>query len=148
LRKTAARSRSRASQQTAIDYGQSITYDAGEALEADKVGTVGRRRLYRPRKQLDQVREEHMKRLARVAWRLGMNIALMTPGLRGANAAIPLLPICTWPVESTGQGILNVATQDTNTTYWFMPIDTSVWGSVVIRGTYPDARFFNFTSYD
>jgi hypothetical protein len=89
-----------------------------------------------------------MNWLASVAWRFGLGIALMTPGLRGAHAAIPLLPLCTWPVESTGQGILNVATQDTNTTYWFMPIDTSLWSSVVIQGTYPEARFFNFTSYD
>ena len=60
--------------------------------------------------------------LANVAWRFGLVIALITPGFGGAHAAIPLLPICTWPIESTGQGILNVATQDTNTTYWFMPI--------------------------
>lgn len=29
-----------------------------------------------------------------------------------------------------------------------MPIDTSLWSSVVIQGTYPETRFFNFTSYN
>ena len=74
--------------------------------------------------------------------------AAMALGVPVGYAALPLLPVCSWPVESTGQGILNVATQDTNTTYWFMPIDTSRWKSVVIQGIYPNARFFNFATYD
>jgi hypothetical protein len=73
--------------------------------------------------------------------------AVMVLRVPVAYAALPLVPVCSWPVESTGQGILNVATQDTNTTYWFMPIDTSRWKSVVIQGFYPNARFFNFATY-
>ncbi len=77
---------------------------------------------------------------------LAASVAIL--GVPAAYAAIPLLPVCSWPVESTGQGILNVATQDTNTTYWFMPIDTSFWSSILIQGTYPYARFFNLSSYN
>jgi hypothetical protein len=61
------------------------------------------------------------------------------------RAATPLLPTCSWPFEVTGQGLSNVATPDTNATYWVMPLDTSRWRAVVINGTYPNARFFNFT---
>ncbi|MBV8576900.1 MAG: hypothetical protein JOZ58_17915, partial [Acetobacteraceae bacterium] len=68
--------------------------------------------------------------------------------LAAVQAAVPQLPLCSWPVESTGEGILNVATQDTITTYWFMPVPTSVASSIVIQGIYPKARLFNFASYD
>ena len=47
----------------------------------------------------------------------------------------------------TGHGITNVATPDTNATYWVMPLDLSRWRAMVIRGGYPDARFFNFSTY-
>ncbi len=85
--------------------------------------------------------------LASVLCRVCLFICMMVPGIPVADAAVPLLPLCSWPVESTGQGFLNVATQDTNTTYWFMPIDTSRWKSVTIRGTYPNARLFNYATY-
>jgi hypothetical protein len=64
-----------------------------------------------------------------------------------SRAATPLLPTCSWPFEVTGQGLSNVATPDTNATYWVMPLDTSRWRAVVINGTYPNARFFNFNTY-
>jgi hypothetical protein len=90
-----------------------------------------------------------MRWLGNVLSRIGLAIsAVMVLGIPFGYAALPLVPVCSWPVESTGQGILNVATQDTNTTYWFMPIDTSRWKSVVIQGIYPNARFFNFATYD
>jgi hypothetical protein len=57
------------------------------------------------------------------------------------------LPLCSWPLETTGSGITNVAYPDTNATYWTMPLDSTRWKSVVISGTYPQARFFSFTSY-
>jgi hypothetical protein len=66
---------------------------------------------------------------------------------RNARAAIPLVPVCSWPFESTGQGITNVATPDANATYWVMPIDTNLWSAMIIQGTYPAARFFNFSTY-
>jgi hypothetical protein len=88
-----------------------------------------------------------MSYLGHVLSRMCLAISAMVLGIPVAYAAVPLLPVCSWPVESTGQGILNVATQDTNTTYWFMPIDTNRWKSVVIQATYPNARFFNFATY-
>jgi hypothetical protein len=64
-----------------------------------------------------------------------------------SRAATPLLHTSSWPFEVTGQGLSNVATPDTNATYWVMPLDTSRWQAVVINGTYPNARFFNFNTY-
>jgi len=64
-----------------------------------------------------------------------------------AHAAAPVLPACAWPVVSNGENFLNVATPDTNTTYWLIPIDLRLWPSVIFRGIYPHARAFNFTSY-
>jgi len=58
-----------------------------------------------------------------------------------------VLPICSWPFEVTGHGLTNVATPDTNATYWVMPLDTKVWKAMVIRGAYPEARFVNFSTY-
>ena len=62
--------------------------------------------------------------------------------------AAQALPVCSWPLETTGQGITNVAYPDTNATYWTMPFDPTRWKSVVITGAYPQARFFSFVSYD
>ena len=73
--------------------------------------------------------------------------ALVTLAPLTARAAVPILPVCGWPFESNGQGITNVATPDTNATYWVMPFDTANWKAMIIQGTYPEARFFNFNSY-
>ena len=53
------------------------------------------------------------------------------------------LPLCGWPLETTGSGITNVAYPDTNATYWTMPLGSERWKSVVISGVW----FFSFTSY-
>jgi hypothetical protein len=63
------------------------------------------------------------------------------------RAAAQGLPLCSWPFEVTGQGLTNIATPDTNATYWVMPVDTSRWSMVMIGGRYPNARFFNFSTY-
>ena len=63
-------------------------------------------------------------------------------GAAVGHAATPILPVCSWPFEVTGQGITNVATPDTNATYWVMPLDLSRWQAMVIHGQYPNARFF------
>jgi hypothetical protein len=89
-----------------------------------------------------------MNWLAKILLRIGLATSIIVLGVPAARAALPLLPVSSWPVEVTGQGILNVATPDTNSTYWVMAIDTSLWSSIVIHGTYPQARAFNFTSYD
>jgi hypothetical protein len=68
-------------------------------------------------------------------------------GAAVSQAAAPILPVCSWPFEVTGQGITNIATPDTNATYWVMPLDLTRWRAMVIHGQYPDARFFNFSTY-
>lgn len=67
--------------------------------------------------------------------------------LSQANAATPSLPSCSWRLETDGTGITNVAYPDTDATYWTMPVDTTQWTHVIIRGQYPQARFFSFTTY-
>jgi hypothetical protein len=76
-------------------------------------------------------------------------IAALFAGFSAATsqAAAAILPVCSWPFEVTGQGITNIATPDTNASYWVMPVDLSIWRAMVIHGQYPDARFFNFSSY-
>ncbi len=54
---------------------------------------------------------------------------------------------CSWPFETTGTGLTNVAYLDTNSTYWTMPINTTAWKSVIIKGEYPQSRFFSFVVY-
>ncbi len=58
-----------------------------------------------------------------------------------------VLPACSWPLEITGTGLTNVAYPDTNATYWTMPIDSTRWQSIVIKGAYPQSRFFSFVPY-
>jgi hypothetical protein len=38
-------------------------------------------------------------------------------------AAAQVLPVCSWPLETTGQSTTNVAYPDTNATYWTMPFE-------------------------
>jgi hypothetical protein len=83
-------------------------------------------------------------RAAMRALRVTLLFALATPM---TAFAAPLLPVCSWPFEVTGRGLTNVATPDTNATYWVMPLDTEHWKTMVIRGKYPEARFFNLTTY-
>jgi hypothetical protein len=78
---------------------------------------------------------------------IGLPLFLLSALLPLRDASAQALPICSWPFEVTGQGITNVATPDTNATYWVMPLDTSRWPAMIIQGQYPQARFFNFTTY-
>jgi len=64
-----------------------------------------------------------------------------------AGFTAPLLPVCSWAFEVTGRGLTNIATPDTNATYWVMPFDTEHWRTMLINGTFPRARFFNVTTY-
>ncbi|MBV8828108.1 MAG: hypothetical protein JO108_02650 [Acidobacteriaceae bacterium] len=63
-----------------------------------------------------------------------------------APAAAATFP-CSWPVETTGTGITNIAYPDTNSTYWIMPFDSTRWKLIIISGTYPEARYFSFIPY-
>jgi hypothetical protein len=69
---------------------------------------------------------------------------MLGPGAAAAQG----VPVCSWPLETTGTGPSNVAYPDTNATYWTMPFDSSRWKELVITGTYPEARFFSLTTYD
>jgi hypothetical protein len=64
------------------------------------------------------------------------------------RAAAQGLPLCSWPFEVTGRGLTNVATPDTNATYWVTPLDTNRWSTAIIDGRYPNARFFNLSTYE
>jgi hypothetical protein len=66
-------------------------------------------------------------------------------GRIGATQAVPLPLVCSWPFESDGRGITNVATPETHATYWVMPLAASE--TMVLHGQYPRARFFDVTSY-
>jgi hypothetical protein len=85
--------------------------------------------------------------LANQVTRICLAGLLVTLAVSVSHAAAPLLPVCSWPFEVSGQGLTNIATPDTNATYWVMPLDTSNWKAIVIHGTYPQARFFNFNTY-
>jgi hypothetical protein len=46
--------------------------------------------------------------------------------LINVSATAQALP-CSWPAETTGSGITNVAYPVTNATYWIMPFDSTRW---------------------
>jgi hypothetical protein len=86
----------------------------------------------------------HGVSLARsIIWFAALFLLANIPG--PANAQ--LFPLCSWPIESTGGGLTNAFFPDTNATYWMMPLDTTQWKAMVIKGEYPEARFFSFVTY-
>src|SRR5271165_5701305 len=100
-----------------------------------------------PSKLPHQLREGQMNWLTRLSLRIGLASLVVILRTVVAHAVAPPLPVCSWPFEVTGNGITNVVTPDTNATYWIMPLDTNRWRTMVINGTYPLARFFNFSTY-
>ena len=90
--------------------------------------------------------------LAQVWLRLGRILPLAAFlgvfGLSLGDAVAELLPVCSWPFQVTGQGLLNVATPDTNSTYWVMPLDTHRWPKLILHGEYPEARYFSIVTYN
>jgi hypothetical protein len=88
-----------------------------------------------------------MHGLAHLFSRLCFTSVVVLLGVTVSDAAAPLLPVCSWPFAVTGHGLTNVATPDTNATYWVMPLDTSQWQAMVVQGQYPAARFFNVSTY-
>jgi hypothetical protein len=68
---------------------------------------------------------------------------LSVMSLSASGQAVP----CSWPLETTGSGFTNFAYPDTNATYWIMPLNSKRWKSIVINGTYPQARYFSFIPY-
>jgi hypothetical protein len=54
---------------------------------------------------------------------------------------------CNWGLLSNGQE-LNVAYPDSNATYWVQALKLNAGDSIRIRGSFPGARYFSFTTYD
>ena len=77
-----------------------------------------------------------------------LGLVLLAATLGASAAAAQGLPVCSWPIETTGTGPSNIAYPDTNATYWTMPFDASRWQALIIKGTYPEARFMSFVTYD
>ena len=75
---------------------------------------------------------------------LVLTVILLYPHAAAAQA----LPLCSWPLKTTGGGLTNVAYPDTNATYWTMPFDSGRWKEIVLTGTYPEARFISFITYE
>ena len=88
-----------------------------------------------------------MHRVTTLLRRVCVTALFVSFGAAGSPAATPVFPVCSWPFEVTGRGITNIATPDTNATYWVMPLDLTRWRGMVIHGQYPDARFFNLSTY-
>jgi hypothetical protein len=84
--------------------------------------------------------------VARITWVL-LVFFWIAAVLPNTGVAAPLLPVCSWPFEVTGRGLSNIATPDTNATYWVMPLDGATWKTMSIRGKYPAARLFNVATY-
>jgi hypothetical protein len=80
---------------------------------------------------------------ANQATRICLAGLFVTLAVSVSQAAAPILPVCSWPFETSGQGLTN-GTPDTNATYWVMPLDTRNWKAMVIHGTYPQTRFVNW----
>jgi hypothetical protein len=74
-------------------------------------------------------------------------LALMLVAGLPAPSFAQTAPACSWPVKVTGQGITNVAFPDTDATYWVMPVDTTKWSAMVVKGQFPKSRFFSFVTY-
>ncbi len=72
----------------------------------------------------------------------------LMPASAHAQAPVPDVPTCSWPLETSPDSLLNVAYPDTNAIYWTMPIDTVRWSSMLITGAFPAARFMSLTAYD
>jgi hypothetical protein len=95
-----------------------------------------------------------MQELSMGAWtrllaRLSSILALsaLLGACSGSTPLARAFPVCSWAFESNGRGITNIATPDTHASYWVMPFNTQAWKEMVIRGIYPQARFFNFDTY-
>ena len=64
-----------------------------------------------------------------------------------AAAATTPFPGCSWPVESTPTSA-NVLYPDSNSTYWTTPYRVKPGMRIILRGTYPTARYFSIQAYD
>ncbi|MFN2593990.1 MAG: hypothetical protein ABR579_03760, partial [Actinomycetota bacterium] len=54
---------------------------------------------------------------------------------------------CAWPLL-LDEDALNAAFPDTSATYWMAHLPYAAGGRLVVRGRYPNARYFSFHAYD
>jgi hypothetical protein len=54
---------------------------------------------------------------------------------------------CAWPIELSPEGSGNMLGPDTLSRYWVMPLEQQ-YQTMMIKGAYPDARYFSFVAYD
>jgi hypothetical protein len=95
---------------------------------------------------LNQMRQSRNKCVLSPAVLFG-TLAFILTGSALSAAQTSLDAPCSWPDVSTGSGITNFALPDTNSTYWLMPVDTTLWSGMIIQGQYPQSRFFSFVTY-
>jgi hypothetical protein len=67
----------------------------------------------------------------------------LVPGIAAAQYS----PDCAWPYELTPHGAGNCTWPDTTARYWMMPLE-SKWVQMTIHGSYPNARYMSFVTYD
>ena len=83
---------------------------------------------------------------AAFAWAPSVPAQNAVPAAASQTASSSTQP-CSWPLEVDGRGTANYLNPDTDATYWVMPVDTSTWQSMIVKGQYTHSRFFSFTSY-
>ena len=54
---------------------------------------------------------------------------------------------CAWPIVTNAQKV-NVAYPDTDATYWTTPYRVEPGTRFIVKGTFPNARFMSFNTYD
>lgn len=55
---------------------------------------------------------------------------------------------CAWPLELSPEGSGNVQGPDSSARYWIMPFDTTQNRTMILKGTYPNIRYFSFSAYE
>ena len=92
-------------------------------------------------------RHGHALLLALLTLAIGL-IASSSPAAATASApAASQFPYCSWWLTTTPE-TANVAFPDAAATYWTTPFLASDGLSIVVDGTYPDARYMSFNVYD
>lgn len=83
---------------------------------------------------------------------LGLGVTVAAPAIAAApditiNATPSVVPKCAWPVI-TNANQANVAYPDTSATYWTTPYRVEPGTKLVVSGSFVDARFMSFNTYD
>jgi hypothetical protein len=71
-------------------------------------------------------------------------VCLVSPGFSQAQE----YPSCAWPIEASPLGAGNFTSPDTYARYWWMPFQADGEASMIIEGSYPNARYFSFVVYN